>query len=141
VDQAWLIVLDPVPGQSGALGYPWKAARAPGGRGTGKLAKPMLRQRLGWIGFDELEYRNVRGILPKSIGSGPGDASVAMGFLANPQLTPQIYPHIVPLGPPFGGIAHGVERGQDQARPNEQSRPEGAFGPDLDEVDERLLFG
>jgi hypothetical protein len=64
-----------------------------------------------------------------------------MGFLANPQLTPEIYPHIVSLGPPLVGIAYGVERGQDQAGPNEQSRPEGAFGPDLDEIHEGIDVG
>jgi hypothetical protein len=54
MNQPWLIVLDPLPGQSGTFGCPRKAARAALGRGTRKLSKALLRQRLRRIGFDEL---------------------------------------------------------------------------------------
>ena len=141
MNRPWLIVLDPVPWQSGTRSYPGKAARAARGRGTGQLAKPVLGQRLRRFGFDELQNCKVRGTLCQSASSGPDNASSAMEFLALPQLAPKINAHTLSLGPSFIGIAHGVKRGQDEPGRNKQSGPKSAFGSDLDEIDEWLDVG
>jgi len=141
MNQPWLIVLDPLPGQSGTRSCPGKTARAARGRGTGQLAKPVLGQRLRRFGFDELQNCKVRGTLSQSVSSEPDDASTAIAFLALPQLAPKINAHIVSLIPSFIGIAHGVKRGQDEPGRNKQSGPKSAFGSDLDEIDEWFDVG